>query len=200
MQVFARVRCILIILMTAALLSCHAPRNATYTSSAIKTGRTGDLPESETKQREYKPLRKRQLKRKYADILQTKPGNIKNLRLYYFIDEWSGVRYKFGGNNKAGIDCSGFVHQLYESVYGVKIKRTVRTMHEETKNFRKQRKLKEGQLVYFKEADDPSHVGVYLMNGFFVHSSGKEGVHISSLSEEYWKKNFAGGGKVRKRS
>jgi len=187
------------------LLSCGAPRHIPQQSSSgngkIENPYRPDRQQgAATVQKAYTPLRKKELRRKYASILQTRPGTIKNKRLYYFIDEWSGVHYKWGGNDKNGVDCSGFVHQLYQSVYGVKIRRTVATLHEETRNFRKLRKLREGDLVYFKEEDDPSHVGVYLRNGYFVHSSKGTGVHISNLKESYWQKTFAGGGKVRKGS
>lgn len=148
----------------------------------------------------HQPLRKKELKRKYAAILHTKPRKIKNRKLYYFVDEWNGVTYKWGGNDKNGVDCSGFTKKLYSSVYHVEIKRTVASLRESTKNFKKQRKLREGDLVYFREAHDPSHVGVYLKNGFFIHSSKGKGVHINNLNESYWKKIYLGGGKVREKS
>ena len=147
----------------------------------------------------YKPLSRKALKHKYASILQTSPRKIKNRKLYYFVDEWNGVKYKWGGNDKSGVDCSGFAKQLYASVYGLNIKRTVARQHATTKNFKRKRRLKEGDLVYFKEEDDPSHVGVYLQNGFFIHSSKGKGVHISNLNETYWKKTYTGGGKIRKK-
>ncbi|HRO41665.1 MAG TPA: NlpC/P60 family protein [Flavipsychrobacter sp.] len=147
-----------------------------------------------------KPLSKKELKKKYAAILETKPRKIKNQQLYYFIDDWYGVKYKWGGNEKKGVDCSGFTKILYNKVYGMEVKRTVATLHETTKNFKRKRKLREGDLVYFQEEDDPSHVGVYLKNGYFVHSAKGKGVHISNIKDNYWKKIYAGGGKVKKKS
>lgn len=146
-----------------------------------------------------KPLRPKELKRKYAQILDTKPRKIKNKALYYFIDDWNGVKYKWGGNDKKGVDCSGFAKLLYANVYHTDIKRTVATQHATTKNFKRKRRLREGDIIYFAESDDPSHVGIYLRNGFFVHSSKGVGVHISSLHDPYWKKVYTGGGKVKKK-
>jgi len=145
------------------------------------------------------PLSKKELKRKYATVLHTKPNKIRNKKLYYFIDDWNGVCYKWGGNDQSGVDCSGFAHELYLAVYGLKIKRTVATQHATTRNFKRKRKLREGDLVYFKEDDDPSHVGIYLKNNYFVHSSKGKGVHISNLNETYWHKTYTGGGKVKKK-
>lgn len=154
---------------------------------------------SASKSAGQKPLSKRALKRKYSALLQTKPRKIKNKKLYYFIDDWYGVKYKWGGNDKSGVDCSGFAKNLYTSVYDVNIKRTVATQHASTRNFRRKGRLREGDLVYFREQEDPSHVGVYLKNGFFVHSAKGKGVHISSLKDDYWKRNYVGGGKVKKK-
>jgi lipoprotein Spr len=57
--------------------------------------------------------------------------------------------------------------------------------------------LKEGDLVFFKtRGRSISHVGIYLMNNFFVHASSSQGVIISSLNDEYWSRKYAGAGKV----
>jgi cell wall-associated NlpC family hydrolase len=191
MLLFNRFRfhfCLLIFATIVVCTSCHSSKIAT-TETKAKSAIA----------KEHKPLRKRALKRKYATILETKPSKIRNKRLYYFIDEWSGVRYKWGGNDKNGVDCSGFVHQLYLSVYGLKIRRTVATIHTTTKNFHRKGRLREGDILYFKEQDDPNHVGIYLRNGYFVHSSKGTGVHISNLKEPYWKKAYTGGGKVKRK-
>jgi len=191
MLLFNRFRlhfCLLIFTAVVVCTSCHS-------SKVITT----EVKGKNTAIKEYKPLRKRALKRKYAAILQTKPSRIKNKDLYYFIDEWSGVKYKWGGNDKNGVDCSGFVHQLYQSVYGLQIKRTVATIHTTTKNFHRKRRLREGDILYFKEEDDPTHVGIYLRNGYFVHSSKGTGVHISNLKDAYWKDAYTGGGKIRRK-
>lgn len=200
-------RSISVLLLVIALLSsCHSSRKTTAgntpykpqqatTSYKVKSQESGETSPI----REHKRLKRRALKRKYAAILKTTPHKIKNKRLYYFVDDWNGVKYKWGGNDQNGVDCSGFAHQLYLSVYGINIKRTVATLHTTTRNFRRQRRLREGDLIYFKESDDPTHVGVYLKNGFFVHSSKGQGVHISNLNDDYWQRTFAGGGKIKKK-
>lgn len=43
-----------------------------------------------------------------------------------------------------------------------------------------------------------SHVGVYLGNDYFTHSSSSSGVTISSLNDTYYAKKYIGGGRVDK--
>jgi lipoprotein Spr len=53
-----------------------------------------------------------------------------------------------------------------------------------------------GDLVFFNTRGGVSHVGVYLTNNHFVHSSSRNGVMISSLDDSYYSKKFIGGGRV----
>jgi lipoprotein Spr len=63
----------------------------------------------------------------------------------------------------------------------------------------KKEELKEGDVVFFNiRTKRISHVGIYLMNDFFVHSSSSQGVMISKLTDAYWKKYYAGAGRVPK--
>src|SRR5688500_9296033 len=64
------------------------------------------------------------LKKKYAHSLNVSPENITDIKLYVFIDEWLSTPYKWGGMDKYGIDCSGFVQRLFNDVYGCRIPRT----------------------------------------------------------------------------
>jgi lipoprotein Spr len=57
--------------------------------------------------------------------------------------------------------------------------------------------LKEGDLVFFRiNTSRISHVGVYLKNNFFVHSASSKGVSIANLTQTYWARYFAGGGRI----
>src|SRR5690606_10912420 len=99
---------------------------------------------------------------------------------------WRGVPYKYGGNSKAGVDCSGFTVQLYQTIYQQPIARTAAQQFRTVKLRKKFKKLNEGDLVFFDDHKGRvSHVGIYLCNGFFVHSSTQRGVIISHLQEAY---------------
>ena len=67
-----------------------------------------------------------------------------------------------------------------------------------------EKELKEGDLVFFTINSKPnakegqvSHMGIYLQNNKFVHATTKAGVMINDLDEEYYKKYFEGGGRIK---
>jgi len=132
---------------------------------------------------------------KYAQILDVAVEEVVNIYLYKFVDEWLNIHYKFGGTSKEGIDCSGFSGVLYNSILSIQLPRTAREQYEVCDKI-EQDKLSEGDLVFFNIHRGISHVGVYLKNGFFVHSSTGDGVRISNLSEKYYHKRFVSGGRI----
>lgn len=134
---------------------------------------------------------------KYASLMNVLPQAISNMSLYNFIDEWYGVRYRLGGVDKNGIDCSAFVQRLYENVFGMNLVRTAFEQFNTCKLIWDSASLKEGDLVFFRiHSRRISHVGIYLMNNFFVHASSSRGVMISYLGDDYWQRYFAGAGRV----
>jgi len=138
------------------------------------------------------------VKDKYSSMIDVMPNQISNVMLYRFIDEWYGVKYRMGGTTKKGVDCSAFVQHLYQYVFGYDILRTACLQFSEAKRISKD-ELKEGDLVFFRvNTSRISHVGVYLRNNFFVHSASSKGVSIANLSNAYWSKYFAGGGRIAK--
>jgi len=136
---------------------------------------------------------------KYAQMISVDRSEMSNFNLYLFIDEWYGTRYKWGGTDSTGIDCSAFSQKLYGKVYGVDIFRTARQQHHHAERVKYPDDAIEGDLVFFRvHSLRVSHVGVYLANGFFVHSSSSKGVVISNLNDKYWRRRFAGCGRIPK--
>ncbi len=137
------------------------------------------------------------LKKKYASMLGVLPNMLCNYSLYKFIDEWYGVRYRYGGTDKSGIDCSAFVQRLYEDVFGTDVVRTALEQFQSVDLVKNLNHLREGDLVFFHiHHRRISHVGIYLVNNYFVHASLSQGVMISNLNDEYWQRYFAGAGRV----
>lgn len=133
---------------------------------------------------------------KYANLLQTPKSEINNIKLYVFIDDWVGTKYKYAGMSKTGVDCSGFCNILYSQVYNKEIKRTTSDLSKDINKVSKN-KLKEGDLVFFNISKKKnSHVGIYLKNNRFVHASTSKGVMISSLENPYYKKTYSKGGSL----
>ncbi len=136
------------------------------------------------------------IQNKYAELLGVPKSEIKNVRLYSFVENWTGTPYKYGGMTKHGVDCSGFCNVLYIEVYHKKLPRTTRDLAKQLNKVKKS-KLQEGNLVFFNiKGKKNSHVGVYLKNNRFVHASTSKGVIISSLENPYYKKAFNKGGKL----
>lgn len=123
-----------------------------------------------------------------------------NFNLYQYVGEWLGTPHQLGSCQKTAIDCSCFVLQLYESIYGIKLPRTAAEMFKQSKRI-EQHQLDEGDLVFFSiKSSKVSHVGVYLKQGWFAHVSTSKGVMINNLAEGYYQKYFTGGGRYGNRN
>ena len=107
-----------------------------------------------------------------------------------------GTPYKWGGNDKRGIDCSGLLVRSFESV-GLKIPRTT----SQQINIGKKVSLKNskvGDLVFFafgKSRRKVTHVGI-LSNVYghkdidFIHASSSRGVIETQLIKDYYLKRI----------
>ena len=115
--------------------------------------------------------------------------------LYTEIYNWLDVPYRYAGNSKNGIDCSGLTKRIYYKVYNIKLLGSARSIARQTYLI-DQEELTEGDLVFFKiKKSYISHIGIYLRDGYFVHASFSNGVIISHLDENYYKKYFYSGGR-----
>ena len=133
---------------------------------------------------------------KYAILMEQPVETVTNERLISFLEYWYGTPYRFGGENKTGIDCSAFTSMLMDSVYGIALPRTCRSQYEMGVKLRKEQ-LEQGDLVFFNTTGGVSHVGVYLANNKFVHAGNSNGVAISDLDDAYYKKRFIGATRVK---
>jgi Cell wall-associated hydrolases (invasion-associated proteins) len=134
---------------------------------------------------------------KYAMIMDVEVEALtNNSALYSFIDDWYGTHYRMGGTTKKGIDCSAFSGTLLSTIYSIDMPRTAREQYKICEKLNKD-ELVAGDLVFFNtRGHGVSHVGVYLANNYFVHSSSADGVKISSLDDSYYSRKFISGGRV----
>lgn len=103
--------------------------------------------------------------------------------------EWKGVRYKYGGNSKRGIDCSAFVQNTFRDKLKLKIPRTTKLQSAIGEDI-SMNQVEIGDLIFFKTGYKTRHVGIYLGEGKFLHASTKRGVTISRLDNPYYAKHF----------
>jgi len=133
---------------------------------------------------------------KYSAILGVEVGDIQNGRLYEFVDDWMGTPYKFGGQDRDGIDCSGLAQLLEQQVFNISIPRSTGEQIGVIKR-KYEEELTEGDLVFFDyDGRKFSHVGIYLQNGYYVHASASKGVMITKLHDPYTYKYFSRCGSV----
>lgn len=112
------------------------------------------------------------------------------------INKWLGVPYLYGGNDKKGVDCSGFVCAVYTTVYAMQLPRTSKAMYSTYASVSEEN-LQIGDLVFFNyDGKGVSHVGIYIGNHKYAHASTSKGVIIGDLTWAYTKKHFLRGGRV----
>jgi hypothetical protein len=132
---------------------------------------------------------------KYALLLNREVESVTEKNLFSLIDEWIGTRYHYGGQSKSGIDCSAFSGIIYKQLYQIDLPRTARDQYAVCAKMERC-DLKPGDLLFFNTRGGVSHVGYYLGDDYFVHASTKQGVVISSLTEDYYSARFISGGRI----
>ncbi len=120
-------------------------------------------------------------------------------KLYELVYDWKGTRYQHAGHSKKGVDCSGFACEVYTNCYDTLLPGGCANIYTMVDTIPKD-SLREGDLVFFKiKRGQISHIGVYLGKSYFAHASVHSGVTVSSLNENYYKKYYFTGGRLRKK-
>ena len=130
---------------------------------------------------------------KYALKLDLPVEELANDQLLSFIEDWYGVKYRFGGDSKTGIDCSAFTRKLLSEVFSISVGRVVPDQLKAGIEIPKS-ELRMGDLLFFKtntgHRKGLTHVGFYLGNGNFVHAASNSGVVFDNIEKDYYKKAF----------
>ncbi|WP_157722089.1 C40 family peptidase [Tumebacillus avium] len=111
-------------------------------------------------------------------------------------ESFVGSPYVWGGTTPQGFDCSGFTQYVYAQ-HGVAVPRNSYDQFDVGKPVQQQ-ELQPGDLVFFTTyAPGPSHLGIYVGEGKFVHALNNDtGVITSTLDNDYYKNRFLGGKRV----
>lgn len=105
------------------------------------------------------------------------------------IQSWLGTPHRMGGMSRRGIDCSGLVVILYDDLFDIQLPRTTTALIRTGRQVEKKR-LTAGDLVFFKPTTKFHHVGIYLGDGDFVHTSTSYGVMISRMADDFWRRCY----------
>lgn len=105
--------------------------------------------------------------------------------------EYLNTPYLWGGTSKRGIDCSAFVQTVMYQSIGVMLPRTSYEQSNVGEDVSRS-ELKFGDLLFFDTMSKGrvSHVGIYLSDGYFVHSGSKTGVIVASLDSDFYSRVY----------
>lgn len=123
-------------------------------------------------------------------------GNKFEGKLLQASKEWLGTPYLYGGTTHDGIDCSGFVLNVYNEL-GYEVPRTSRQQYKYTTRVSSNEK-RVGDLVFFRRGNRVGHVGIYIGHNKMIHASTSRGVIIQDLDNDYLQRTFAGFGRVER--
>ena len=98
-----------------------------------------------------------------------------------------GTPYRYGGNTPdSGFDCSGLIGYVYRARVSVAPPRTVAQLSGWGQPVAGEQ-LRTGDLVVFGKGRAPSHAGIYVGEGRFVHAPSTGGtVRLDRLNAHYW--------------
>lgn len=111
--------------------------------------------------------------------------------------KYLGTPYVWAGTSTSGFDCSGFVYYVYKEC-GVDINRTAASIYNNG-SFVEKSSLAPGDAVCFTttSSSEIGHVGIYIGDGEFIHSSSSSGgVIISDLGTDYNMKHYVGARRI----
>ncbi|MGN9165865.1 C40 family peptidase [Tissierellaceae bacterium HCP3S3_D8] len=108
--------------------------------------------------------------------------------------KYLGASYRSGGSGPSHFDCSGLTQYVYKQ-HGIQLSRSSVSQANDGVKVSKEN-LQAGDLLIFSNTykSGPSHTGIYLGNGKFIHASTPStGVIISDLNSGYYSKHFSYG-------
>ncbi len=98
-----------------------------------------------------------------------------------------GIPYHYGGSSPHnGFDCSGLVYYAYARA-GYRIPRTTAGQFDDSRRVSPD-DLEAGDILFFRFRGLPSHVGLYIGHGRFIHAPAHgQRVSYASLHNEFWR-------------
>jgi murein DD-endopeptidase len=107
-----------------------------------------------------------------------------------------GVPYRYGGADpRYGFDCSGLVYYAYTS-NGHAVPRTSQAQFDAARKIQLA-EAAAGDLLFFRDQEKLSHVGIYLGDGRFVHApSSGDAVRVANIEAAYYQRHLIAVGRL----
>ena len=144
-------------------------------------------------------------KRKLKDFIDAgteKKMDTQNASVHEIIktaQEYIGVPHCMGGTTMKCIDCSGLLVAVFGK-HGIQLPHNSEEQARYGKIITGTDDLVKGDLVFFVRSYKTRHLithsGIYLGNNKFIHTSSKNGVIITLLSDPWWTEKFIFGTRV----
>lgn len=128
-----------------------------------------------------------------------KTGRKKPKHIIRSAEKYIGTPHCMGGTTNKCLDCSGLTYLSFAK-NKIKIPRNSQEQARYGQLIFDRKELKRGDLVFFtrsyKTSDYITHVGIYLGNGLFIHTSSSVGVTKTALNNSWWSERFVFGTRV----
>ena len=160
-------------LLILSLLVIGCTSSTRYTRPSYKK-------EIKTKTRTYK---ERKAQRSLKKIIFER-------KLKRVVASYLGVKYHYGGTSRRGMDCSGFVWRVFQDLGKKDFPRKSSAYLTKLGKPVLKKNARPGDLIFFKTRNKIDHVGIYMGDEKFVHSSRGKGVGYTSVYNEYFRKRL----------
>ena len=185
---------LLLIIILIAVTSCKSSKktqNKKQTPMVVISNEPSTLRTSSTNNTRKKVIK---TKDKDTENETTETPRTKAEAITDYAKQFEGVKYKWAGTTKEGMDCSGLVYESFRAfdIILPRISRDIAKLGEEVTL----KQVTEGDLLFFRTSNrrnSINHVGLVVSTDDsikFIHATNSAGVIISNLSEAYWDKAF----------
>ena len=116
-------------------------------------------------------------------------------------EKYVGTPHCMGGTTSRCMDCSGLTYISF-AAHRIELPRSSQEQARYGQVIPDRNALKRGDLVFFirsyNSRDYITHVGIFLGNNRFIHTSSSQGVTVTPLDNPWWSERFVFGTRVFK--